>query len=37
MWFENLIDRLWIRIRKNTHLPLQLYYKYWLLRCAPPW
>lgn len=34
---ENQLERIWLRVRKNTQLPLQQYCKYWFLQCAPPW
>ena len=37
MWFENLFDKIWARIRKDTQLPMQSYCKYWWLQCTPPW
>ena len=35
--FDLLIERLWARVRKETALPWWSYYKYWMLRCTPPW
>jgi hypothetical protein len=37
MWFEKCFDKIWVRVRKNTQLPIESYYKYWWLQCTPPW
>lgn len=35
--FEEMLEKLWIRYRRNTTLPLRAYCRYWFLRCTPPW
>lgn len=37
MYFENLNERMWERIRKNTKLPLKEAIRYWALGCEMPW
>ena len=37
MWFENLFDKIWAIVRRDTQLPVEAYRKYWWLHCAPPW
>lgn len=38
MWFENLLERLWERMRnKNSHLSLRVAFRYWILKCETPW
>ena len=37
MWLENLFDKVWALVRKDTELPIEIYRKYWWLQCTPPW
>ena len=38
MWFENLMERLWERVRrKDSTLTLKTAFRYWILQCDAPW
>lgn len=38
MWFENLLERLWERVRrKDSQLSFQTAFRYWILQCKAPW
>ena len=38
MWYENLIERLWERVRsKDSKLAFRTAFRYWLLQCETPW